>query len=87
MGTYLFPDIEGSTKLARQYPDASEAAWQRHHDILQAAMWESILNDIIFKNLVTQKPIHPIFDEPAMVHITPRSGGFVIAPGSQCPNN
>ena len=36
--TFLFTDIEGSTKLARQYPDALPAALARHHAIVQAAI-------------------------------------------------
>lgn len=38
--TFLFTDIEGSTKLAQEYPDAWEAARARHHAILQAAITE-----------------------------------------------
>jgi predicted ATPase/class 3 adenylate cyclase len=33
--TFLFTDIEGSTKLARQYPDALPALLARHHEILK----------------------------------------------------
>jgi len=36
--TFLFTDIEGSTKLARAHPEAWEAARARHHAILQSAM-------------------------------------------------
>jgi predicted ATPase/class 3 adenylate cyclase len=36
--TFLFTDIEGSTKLAQQYPDQWESLRDRHHAILQAAM-------------------------------------------------
>ncbi|HNO32211.1 MAG TPA: adenylate/guanylate cyclase domain-containing protein, partial [Anaerolineales bacterium] len=36
--TFLFTDIEGSTKLAREYPDKWESLRKRHHEILQAAM-------------------------------------------------
>src|SRR5215216_2052860 len=36
--TFLFTDIEGSTKLAQQHPDQWEALRERHHIILQAAM-------------------------------------------------
>src|SRR6266496_1750175 len=32
--TFLFTDIEGSTKLAQQYPDAIPALLARHNDIL-----------------------------------------------------
>ena len=32
--TFLFTDIEGSTKLAQQYPDAMPALLARHHEIL-----------------------------------------------------
>ncbi len=32
--TFLFTDIEVSTKLAQQYPDAMPALLARHHDIL-----------------------------------------------------
>ena len=36
--TFLFTDIEGSTKLAQQYPDQWESLRERHHAILQSAM-------------------------------------------------
>jgi len=36
--TFLFTDIEGSTKLAREYPDKWDSLRKRHHEILQAAM-------------------------------------------------
>jgi len=36
--TFLFTDIEGSTKLAQEYPDKWEALRERHHAILQSAM-------------------------------------------------
>lgn len=36
--TFLFTDIEKSTQLAREYPDAWEAAQTRHHAILREAI-------------------------------------------------
>ncbi len=36
--TFLFTDIEGSTKLWQQFPDAMPAALARHHEILQRAI-------------------------------------------------
>ena len=36
--TFLFTDIEGSTKLAQEYPDQWESLRARHNAILQAAM-------------------------------------------------
>lgn len=36
--TFLFTDIEGSTKLAREHPDMWESLRERHHAILQSAM-------------------------------------------------
>lgn len=36
--TFLFTDIEGSTKLAQEYPDRWESLRARHHAILQSAM-------------------------------------------------
>lgn len=33
--TFLFTDIEGSTKLAQEYPDAIPALLARHHEILK----------------------------------------------------
>lgn len=36
--TFLFTDIEGSTKLAQEYPDRWETLRERHHTILQSAM-------------------------------------------------
>src|SRR5206468_3818532 len=35
--TFLFTDIEGSTRLAGAYPGAWEPARERHHAILRAA--------------------------------------------------
>ena len=36
--TFLFTDIEGSTKLARDHPATWEAARARHHAILKSAI-------------------------------------------------
>jgi len=36
--TFLFTDIEGSTKLAQEHPDAMPILLARHHEILQSAM-------------------------------------------------
>lgn len=36
--TFLFTDIEGSTKLAQQYPHKWEALRERHHSILRRAI-------------------------------------------------
>ena len=36
--TFLFTDIEGSTRLAREHPDRWETLRGRHHAILQSAM-------------------------------------------------
>jgi class 3 adenylate cyclase len=36
--TFLFTDIEGSTKLAQQYPGRWETLRERHHTILQSAI-------------------------------------------------
>src|SRR5688572_27681717 len=36
--TFLFTDIEGSTKLAQEHPDKWESLRERHHAILQSAM-------------------------------------------------
>jgi predicted ATPase/class 3 adenylate cyclase len=36
--TFLFTDIEGSTKLAQQYPEAMPALIARHHEILNQAI-------------------------------------------------
>jgi class 3 adenylate cyclase len=36
--TFLFTDIEGSTRLAQNYPDTWESLRQRHHAILQSAL-------------------------------------------------
>ena len=36
--TFLFTDIEGSTKLAREHPETWEMARGRHHDILRQAI-------------------------------------------------
>ena len=36
--TFLFTDIEGSTKLAQQHRDQWETLRKRHHDILRSAI-------------------------------------------------
>ena len=36
--TFLFTDIEGSTKLAREHPAVWDAAQSRHHQILRRAI-------------------------------------------------
>ena len=36
--TFLFTDVEGSTKLAQQYPDAMPALLARHHEILNQSI-------------------------------------------------
>src|SRR4030042_600741 len=36
--TFLFTDIEGSTKLAQEHRDTWEGLRERHHAILQSAM-------------------------------------------------
>src|SRR5919109_5510525 len=36
--TFLFTDIEGSTKLAREYPETWESSRARHHQILREAI-------------------------------------------------
>ena len=46
--TFLFTDIEGSTKLAQQYPDAMPVLLARHHEILRQAV--QVQNGYIFQN-------------------------------------
>lgn len=36
--TFLFTDLEGSTKLAQQYPGAMPALLARHHEILNQSI-------------------------------------------------
>jgi class 3 adenylate cyclase len=36
--TFLFTDIEGSTKIAREYPEQCEALFERHNAILHSAI-------------------------------------------------
>src|ERR1044071_9105947 len=38
--TFLFTDIEGSTKLAQKHPDIWEELRDRHHAVLRSAMEE-----------------------------------------------
>jgi len=45
--TFLFTDIENSTKLAREYPESWEAAQARHNTILQEAIESN--NGFIFQ--------------------------------------
>ena len=46
--TFLFTDIEGSTKLAQEYPEAMPALLARHHEILRHAI--QLQNGYIFQN-------------------------------------
>jgi predicted ATPase/class 3 adenylate cyclase len=46
--TFLFTDIEGSTKLAQQYPDEMPVLLARHHEILRQAIQEQ--NGYVFQN-------------------------------------
>ena len=45
--TFLFTDIEGSTKLAQQYPNHWESLRARHHTILHSAM--EMYNGYVFQ--------------------------------------
>ena len=45
--TFLFTDIEGSTKLAQQHPDKWESLRARHHAVLQSAM--EMFNGYVFQ--------------------------------------
>ncbi len=36
--TFLFTDIEGSTRLSQDFPDTLQAALEKHHAILQNAI-------------------------------------------------
>jgi class 3 adenylate cyclase len=39
--TFLFTDIEGSTRLAREYSDGWERVRSHHHEILREAIEQS----------------------------------------------
>ncbi|MFC2093280.1 adenylate/guanylate cyclase domain-containing protein, partial [Bacteroidota bacterium] len=45
--TFLFTDIEGSTKLAQQFPDLLHSALEKHHKILREAIESN--NGFVFK--------------------------------------
>src|SRR6266487_3296992 len=45
--TFLFTDIEGSTELAQQHPDAMPALLARHNDILNQSI--QIHNGYVFR--------------------------------------
>ncbi len=47
--TFLFTDIEGSTKIAQKYPDQWEALRERHHAILHSAIESH--DGIIFQDM------------------------------------
>ncbi len=47
--TFLFTDIEGSTKLSQAFPDKLPAALERHHAILKDAIESN--NGFIFQNV------------------------------------
>ena len=46
--TFLFTDIEGSTKLAQQYPNAIPSLLARHHEILRQSIQAQ--NGYVFQN-------------------------------------
>ena len=45
--TFLFTDIEGSTKLAQEYPDEMPALLARHHELLRTAA--EVHNGFVFR--------------------------------------
>ena len=45
--TFLFTDIEGSTRLSQEFPDSYHAAFVRHNEILQEAVEYN--NGFVFK--------------------------------------
>ena len=45
--TFLFTDIEGSTRLAQEFPESLPAALEKHHSILQEAIESN--NGFVFK--------------------------------------
>ena len=45
--TFLFTDIEGSTKLAREFPETWETVRARHHQILREAIGSN--NGFVFQ--------------------------------------
>jgi len=49
MVTFLFTDIEGSTKLAQELPDIRKAMRERQHAVLQSTM--DALHGYIFKTI------------------------------------
>jgi class 3 adenylate cyclase len=47
--TFLFTDIEGSTKFAQQFPDILHSALEKHHEILREAIESN--NGFLFKTI------------------------------------
>src|ERR1700674_2057727 len=47
--SFLFTDIEGSTRLLERYPQEMGAAMSRHHDLLREAVEAN--NGIVFETL------------------------------------
>ena len=47
--TFLFTDIEGSTKLAQEYPETVYVALAKHHSIMQSAIESN--NGFVFDNI------------------------------------
>ncbi len=47
--TFLFTDIEGSTKLAQEFPDSLQKAIDRHHSIMTDAIEEN--RGFVFENV------------------------------------
>lgn len=45
--TFLFTDIEGSTKLAQEFPDSHQISLEKHHLIIQEAIKSN--NGFVFK--------------------------------------
>lgn len=47
--TFLFTDIEGSTKLSQEFPESLQSALDRHHAIMQKAIESN--NGFVFENV------------------------------------
>ena len=52
--TFLFTDIEGNTRLAREHPETWETARTRHHAILHDAI--ELNNGFIFEISIRSPP-------------------------------
>ncbi len=80
--TFLFTDIEGSTKLAQEYPDEMPALLARHNEILHQAIQAH--NGFVFQIVGDSfsASFHNVSDAVNAVLDAPRSNVVTVFPRS-----